>query len=79
MFEQGDDSGSQAFPPPAGRESRPGVVVSEDGYIPTNNHVVEGADANGEGRLRRWKNEAGRQKIIGKDPRTDLAVLKVEE
>ena len=55
-----------------------GVIVSEDGYILTNNHVVDGADADGikislaDGKT---KLEA---KVIGKDPRTDLAVLKVD-
>ena len=55
-----------------------GVIVSEDGYILTNNHVVEGADENGvkvalsDGRT---EYEA---KVIGKDPQTDVAVLKIE-
>jgi Do/DeqQ family serine protease len=51
-----------------------GVVVSADGYILTNNHVVEGADeievASNDGR--KFK-----AKIVGADPESDLAVLKV--
>jgi serine protease Do len=52
-----------------------GVIISKDGYILTNNHVVEGAKeitvtlAN--------KEESGAQ-VIGRDPKTDLAVLKIE-
>jgi serine protease Do len=55
-----------------------GVIVSEDGYILTNNHVVEGADEDGvkvalaDGKT---KYDA---KVIGRDPRTDVAVLKIE-
>jgi len=55
-----------------------GVIVSEDGYILTNNHVIEGADADSlkialaDGKT---KYDA---KIVGTDPRTDLAVLKIE-
>ncbi|SOC07585.1 DegQ family serine endoprotease [Rhodobacter maris] len=52
-----------------------GFVISEDGYIVTNNHVIENADeisiefANG------TKLDA---KLIGTDPKTDIALLKVE-
>lgn len=52
-----------------------GVIVSHDGYILTNHHVVEAADqievAFADGR-----NAGGR--IIGTDPETDLAVIKVD-
>ncbi len=52
-----------------------GVIISEDGYIVTNNHVVEDAD-----KLRVKLND-GRTfdaKIIGTDPTTDVALIKVE-
>lgn len=55
-----------------------GVVVTEDGYILTNNHVIEGADEDGitvrmpDGKT---KYEA---KVVGRDPRTDIAVLKID-
>jgi Do/DeqQ family serine protease len=52
-----------------------GVVMSVDGYVLTNNHVVEGsgtvAVAFGEGK-------PAPARIVGTDPETDLAVLKVE-
>ena len=52
-----------------------GVIVSASGYILTNNHVVEGADeidvVLNDGRH-------GIAKIIGTDPDTDLAVLKID-
>ena len=55
-----------------------GVIVSEDGYILTNNHVVEGADADSlEIALADGKTKYD-AKIVGTDPRTDLAVLKIE-
>ncbi len=52
-----------------------GVIVSPNGYILTNNHVIEGAD-NIEVSLNDQRK--ARARIIGVDPDTDLAVLKVE-
>jgi serine protease Do len=52
-----------------------GVIVSADGYILTNNHVVEGASEITIYTLDEQEYEAT---IIGTDPRTDLAVIKVE-
>ena len=51
-----------------------GVVISADGYILTNNHVVEGAD---EVSVTLADKREFKAKIIGTDPRTDIAVLKV--
>ncbi len=51
-----------------------GFVISEDGYIVTNYHVVENADKV-EVRL---SDERYTAKIIGKDPATDLALLKID-
>ena len=52
-----------------------GVIVSPEGYILTNNHVVEGAD-NIEVSLNDTRK--ARAKVIGTDPETDLAILKIE-
>lgn len=52
-----------------------GVILSPQGYILTNNHVVEGADAI-EVTLSDSRRASAR--IVGTDPDTDLAVLKVE-
>jgi serine protease DegS len=52
-----------------------GVIVREDGYILTNNHVIAGADEI----LVAFNNgQATTASVIGTDPETDLAVIKVE-
>ena len=53
-----------------------GVIISEDGYIATNNHVVEGA-VKIEVTLNDKKTYNGR--IVGTDPTTDLALIKIDE
>jgi Do/DeqQ family serine protease len=52
-----------------------GVIISTDGYIITNNHVVEEADE-----LRVLLNDEREftAKVIGTDPKTDVAVIKIE-
>jgi Do/DeqQ family serine protease len=62
------------------RESRQeglgsGVIVSADGYILTNNHVVEGAD---ELKVTLADDRDFMAKVVGTDPKTDVAVLKIE-
>ena len=52
-----------------------GVIVSPDGYILTNNHVVEGAD---EIEVTLTDSRRARARVIGTDPDTDLAILKIE-
>ena len=52
-----------------------GVIISPDGYIITNNHVVEGAN---ELMVTLPDKREFRGKIIGTDPKTDLAVVKVD-
>lgn len=52
-----------------------GVIVSPDGYILTNNHVVEGAD---ELKVQLPDEREFIAKVIGTDPKTDVAVVKIE-
>jgi Do/DeqQ family serine protease len=52
-----------------------GVIVSADGYILTNNHVVEGAD---EIEVTLSDSRRARGKVIGTDPDTDLAILRIQ-
>ncbi len=52
-----------------------GFIVSADGYIVTNNHVIEGAD---EVTVILHDDRRLLAELIGRDPRTDIAVLKVE-
>jgi serine protease DegQ len=52
-----------------------GVIVSPEGYILTNNHVIEGAD---EIEVVLDDSRRARAKVIGADPETDLAVLKIQ-
>jgi len=52
-----------------------GVIISTDGYIITNNHVVEGADS-----ISVTLNDKRifKAKVIGTDPQTDIALMKIE-
>lgn len=73
------DGGNNAGPRQPGQSVQQslgsGVIITADGYILTNNHVVEGADevriAFGEPR-KEFKAE-----VVGRDPKVDIAVLKI--
>ncbi|ADR23065.1 serine protease [Marivirga tractuosa] len=52
-----------------------GVIFRSDGYIITNNHVIEGADDIEVVR----KKKTYKASLVGRDPSTDLAVLKIDE
>jgi len=52
-----------------------GVIISTDGYIMTNNHVIEGAD---EIEVTMNDNLTYNAKLVGADPVTDIALLKIE-
>ena len=60
-----------------GKGSGSGIIISKDGYILTNNHVVKGATENGIKVILTDKTEFT-AKLIGVDPNTDVAVIKVE-
>jgi serine protease Do len=75
--------GPEGMPQNPGREGRhgemmgqgSGFLISSDGYAVTNNHVVDGADKV------EVTTDAGKTytaKVIGTDPRTDIALIKVE-
>ncbi|MDX2330730.1 serine protease HtrA [Campylobacter hepaticus] len=53
-----------------------GVIISKDGYIVTNNHVVDDADSISVNLL--GSDTEYKAKLIGKDPKTDLAVIKID-
>lgn len=73
----GDFFGEQqrSTPAPQKRGSGSGVVISADGYIVTNNHVVDEAD---EISVTLNNKKDYKAKLIGKDPSSDLAVIKIE-
>jgi len=81
FFGQGGPFG-QFFGPHAQRQPQiehgmgSGVVISPDGYIVTNNHVVDGAV---DIRVTTSDRRVLKAKLVGTDPLTDLAVLKVNE
>ena len=52
-----------------------GVIISKDGYIVTNNHVIDGAD---EISVKLNDNREFKGRVIGTDPSTDLALVKIE-
>ncbi len=52
-----------------------GVIVDKDGYIITNNHVIKDAD---EIKIKLSDKREFKGKIVGSDPKTDLAVIKID-
>jgi serine protease Do len=72
-FKKGD-SGS-AEPPPELRAQGSGFVISDDGYIVTNNHVVEDATKI---EVAFEEDDRIEAKLIGTDPRTDLALIQIK-
>ena len=60
---------------PLKRATGSGVLISDDGYIVTNNHVVEGAD---ELTVTLTDNREFSARVIGTDKTTDLALIKIE-
>ena len=75
LFDQlfGNGGGQQRTIPQ--KASGSGVVISDDGYIVTNNHVVAGAD---EVRVTLSNKKSYIAKVIGADPSYDLAVVKID-
>ncbi|MBD2752087.1 Do family serine endopeptidase [Spirosoma validum] len=73
----GDEFGGNQRQPrrQQGQASGSGVIISKDGYIVTNNHVVQDAD---EVEVIMTDKRSFKAKVIGTDPLTDLAVIKVD-
>ena len=67
----------QQNPPQQGQRSSlgSGFIISHDGYVLTNNHVIDGADVI---HVRLSDRREYQAKLVGTDPRTDLALLKIE-
>jgi len=65
----------QPRPPSEGSATGSGFIISEDGYILTNNHVVESAE---QVTVRLHDRRQLIAEVVGTDPRSDVAVLKVD-
>jgi serine protease Do len=74
----GDDFFRHFFGPGERTETNlgSGVIVDRRGYIITNNHVIKDAD---EIKVTLYDEREFEGKVIGKDPKTDLAVIKIQE
>jgi Do/DeqQ family serine protease len=68
----GGGNGMRSMPEMA---SGSGVIISNDGYIVTNNHVVDGAD---EVTVTLSNRRSFKAKVVGADPSSDLAVVKID-
>ena len=75
-FFGGDPFGGREFHTPRQHGLGSGVIVTEDGYILTNNHVVDGADEVKVALQSGAKEYDAR--VVGRDPMSDVAVLKIE-
>jgi serine protease Do len=73
----GDEQGSgrQQFRAPKQHGIGSGVIVSKDGYILTNNHVVDNAQTI---KVETNENREFTGKVVGRDPKTDVAVIKID-
>jgi serine protease Do len=74
MFEEFFGGGQRQSIIPEQKASGSGVLISEDGYIVTNNHVVANAD---EITVTLTNKKTYKAEVIGTDPNSDLAVIKV--
>jgi serine protease Do len=77
QFFGGRNGGQFEMPPQAHREGGlgSGVIVSSDGYILTNNHVVDGAT---DVEVTLPDQREFKAKVIGTDPKTDIAVIHID-
>lgn len=75
FFKDFMDRGGNGNAPRRSQALGSGFVISEDGYIVTNNHVIAEAD---EIEIEFFSGEVLKAKLIGRDPKVDIALLKVE-
>ena len=77
-FDQFFDFGPQIIPEQ--RASGSGVLISDDGYIVTNNHVISDQNGGvaGEIMVTLHNKKTYKARLIGKDPSSDIAVLKID-
>ena len=71
--------------PPSAKRQKPqsynevgsgsGVIISKNGYIVTNNHVIDGAD---DIEVTLYDNDTYKAKVIGADPSTDVALIQIK-
>ena len=71
-FDDFFDNRSRSLPQMA---SGSGAIISQDGYIVTNNHVVDGAD---EINVSLSNQKSFKAKLVAADPSTDLAIIKID-
>ncbi len=76
-FFEDEEGGAPEAPSPPREVQGAGVIVTEDGYIVTNNHVIEKVKEE-DLRVVLHDGKELRAKIVGRDPLTDLALLKVD-
>ncbi len=74
FFPNGGKSKSHSSPARVGSGS--GVIISKDGYIVTNNHVIDRAD---DIDITLHDNRTYKAIVVGADPSTDIALLKIKE
>lgn len=73
--QEGGGTQKRKIQTPPKRATGSGVLISEDGYIVTNNHVVEGAD---ELTVTLTDNREFSARVVGTDKATDLALIKID-
>ena len=75
FFREFQDRGNRGDRPRRSSALGSGFVISEDGFVVTNNHVIEGAD---EILIEFFEGGELPAEVVGTDPNTDIALLKVE-
>ncbi|MFM2428268.1 MAG: hypothetical protein RL012_152 [Bacteroidota bacterium] len=76
FFGEGFDSGPREYKSQPQHAAGSGVIIAADGYIVTNNHVIDGAD---QIEVTLDDNRKYSAQLVGQDSNTDLAVLRIKE